>query len=110
MFDPMARKPPEQAKNLLDRLLYQNVQRICHEKEVLSFQRYSDIHWDVKELHDHGSRIEGFGCPNSFPSVNKEKKRVTPEETQGNSLALAPVLCLALCNDPGFLVFLLAFG
>jgi hypothetical protein len=81
MFDPMARKPPEQAKDLLERTLYQNLQGICHEKEVLSFQGYPDIRWDVKDLHDLVSRIEGLGCPNSFSSVNKEEKQVTSEET-----------------------------
>jgi hypothetical protein len=85
MFDPMARKQPEQVKYLLECTLYQSLQRICHEKELLPPQHYPDIHWDVNDLHDHGSWIEGFGCPNSFLSVNKKEKEVTSEVTQRNA-------------------------
>jgi hypothetical protein len=37
-------------------------------------------------LSDHETLVQGFGCPDSFLSVNKEKKQVTSEETHPERL------------------------
>ena len=88
MFDPMERKPREQVTALPEYLSYQTLQGICHEKEGRPLHPCPDIYRDVNQLPDLDTLIQGFGCPDSFLSVNKEKKPVSSEETHPELLLI----------------------